>query len=44
MTLGIVAPNDLFYVAVTDPIPVGTEAIDPNLPASGTIGRAPGLS
>ncbi len=43
VTLDIVAPDDVFYVAITDPIPAGTEAIDPNLPTSGTIGKAPEL-
>jgi uncharacterized protein YfaS (alpha-2-macroglobulin family) len=42
--LTIVAPNDLYYVVVTDPIPAGAEAIDPNLATTGTVGQAPALS
>jgi uncharacterized protein YfaS (alpha-2-macroglobulin family) len=44
VTLTIVAPEDLHYVVITDPIPAGTEAVDPNLPTTGTIGEAPKLS
>jgi hypothetical protein len=32
--LTIVAPNDLLYAVVEDPIPAGAEAIDPNLETS----------
>lgn len=40
--LTIVAPNDLLYPVIEDPIPAGAEAIDPNLEtsASGLGGRA----
>ncbi|MCC7448025.1 MAG: hypothetical protein IT324_11450, partial [Anaerolineae bacterium] len=41
--LTIVVPNDLHYVVVTDPIPAGAEAINPQLATSG-VGRAPQLS
>jgi len=43
VTLTIVVPNDLHYVVVTDPIPAGAEAINPELATSG-VGRAPQLS
>lgn len=36
--LTIVAPNDLHYVVVEDPIPAGTDAIDPMLQTSQQIG------
>jgi uncharacterized protein YfaS (alpha-2-macroglobulin family) len=32
VTVTIVAPNDLYYVAVEAPIPAGAEPLDPNLP------------
>ncbi len=43
VTLTITAPNDLNYVVITDPIPAGTEAVDPNLPTTGTVGEPPEL-
>jgi len=39
--LTIVAPNDLHYVIVEDPIPAGTDAIDPMLQTSPQIGTQP---
>jgi len=41
--LTVVVPNALHYVVVEDPIPAGTEAIDPNLDTSQQIGTRPGL-
>ncbi|MCS7056684.1 MAG: MG2 domain-containing protein [Thermoflexales bacterium] len=35
--LTIVAPNDLYYVRVTDPLPGGAEAVDTSLKTSQTI-------
>ncbi len=40
--LTIIAPNDLIYTVVRDPLPAGAEAIDPNL-ATSASGVGPGL-
>jgi hypothetical protein len=40
VTLTIVAPTELHYVVIDDPIPAGTEAIDPGL-ATSAVGQAP---
>ena len=42
--LSIVAPNDLYYVVVEDPIPAGTEAVDTSLKTTTQIGQAPKLT
>jgi alpha-2-macroglobulin len=42
--LSIVAPNDLYYVVVEDPLPAGTEAIDTSLKTTSQVGQAPKLS
>jgi alpha-2-macroglobulin len=39
--LTIVAPNDLYYLVVDDPLPAGVEAIDPGLATSQTVGTRP---
>ncbi len=41
--LTIIAPNDLHYVVVEDPIPAGTEAIDAELETTSVVGEAPEL-
>jgi hypothetical protein len=41
--LTIVAPNDLHYVVIDDPIPAGAEAINPDLETSQQVGTRPGL-
>ncbi len=43
VTLTIVAPNDLDYVVINDPIPAGAEAVNPELATSGSVGKAPEL-
>lgn len=43
VTLTIVAPNDLHYVVITDPIPAGAEAVDPQLETSSVVGQRPEL-
>ena len=43
VTLTIVAPSDLYYVTLIDPIPAGLEAIDPGLATSGSVGTIPEL-
>ncbi len=42
--LTLIAPHDLYYVNIDDPIPAGTEAIDPHLNSSQQIGVRPGLN
>ncbi|MCA9902467.1 MAG: Ig-like domain-containing protein [Anaerolineae bacterium] len=42
--LTIIAPNDLYYAVVEDPIPAGTDAVNPDLAISEQIGTRPELS
>ncbi|MBC8097879.1 MAG: alpha-2-macroglobulin, partial [Armatimonadetes bacterium] len=42
--LTIIAPNDLYFVVVDDPLPAGTEGIDPGLATSERVGTRPGLA
>ncbi|MBZ0298006.1 MAG: Ig-like domain-containing protein [Anaerolineae bacterium] len=42
--LTVIAPNDLHYVVVEDPIPAGSEGVDPNLQTSQQIGTQPELN
>ncbi|MFN8562123.1 MAG: Ig-like domain-containing protein [Anaerolineae bacterium] len=42
--LTVIAPNDLHYVVIEDPIPAGTDAVDPNLNTSQQIGTQPELN
>ncbi len=41
--LTIVAPHDLYYVVVEDPIPAGTEAVDTSLATTSLLEMEPGL-
>lgn len=41
--LTIIAPEDLHYVVIEDPLPAGAEAIDPGLLTSQQVGTRPGL-
>ncbi|HLV36550.1 MAG TPA: MG2 domain-containing protein, partial [Spirillospora sp.] len=41
--LTIIAPNDLHYAVIEDPIPAGTEGVNPELATSQQIGTRPGL-
>ncbi|MEP7286051.1 MAG: Ig-like domain-containing protein [Chloroflexota bacterium] len=43
VTLNIIAPNDLNYLVINDPIPAGTEGVNPDLATTGTIGQPPDL-
>jgi hypothetical protein len=43
VNLTIIAPESLYYVVINDPIPAGSEAIDPQLPTSPNIGEPPAL-
>lgn len=43
VTLTIIAPSDMHYVSVTDPIPAGAEAINPDLATSSSVGTQPEL-
>lgn len=40
----IIAPNDLYYVVVEDPIPAGTEPVDTSLLTTSVVGQAPQLN
>ncbi len=41
--LTIIAPHDLTYVVVEDPLPAGAEAIDPSLATTGLVEQQPTL-
>ncbi|MCA0455767.1 MAG: Ig-like domain-containing protein [Chloroflexi bacterium] len=41
--LTIIVPNSLNYVVIEDPIPAGTEGVNPNLSTEQQVGTAPGL-
>jgi hypothetical protein len=41
--LTLIAPNDLYYVVVEDPIPAGAEAVDVGLQTTSVVGEAPEL-
>jgi hypothetical protein len=44
VTLTIIAPNDLHYVMIEDPLPAGTEAINRSLNTTSVVGERPGLN
>ena len=44
VSLTIIAPNDLHYVVIEDPIPAGTDAVDPTLNTASVVGTQPELS
>ncbi|MDY0020238.1 MAG: hypothetical protein RBT47_09570, partial [Anaerolineae bacterium] len=41
--LTLVAPTDLYYVVVEDPLPAGFEAVDVSLKTTSVVGQRPGL-
>ncbi|MCB9452673.1 MAG: Ig-like domain-containing protein [Anaerolineaceae bacterium] len=41
--LTVIAPNALHYVVIEDPIPAGTEGVNPNLNTEQQVGTRPGL-
>ena len=41
--LTIVAPNDLYYVVLEDPLPAGCEAVDTSLATTSVLESAPGV-
>ncbi|MGD8996876.1 MAG: Ig-like domain-containing protein [Anaerolineae bacterium] len=41
--LSIIAPHDLYYVVVEDPLPAGAEAIDPSLATTSLVDQRPTL-
>ncbi len=43
VTVTIIAPNNLHYVVIEDPIPAGADAVNPNLLTSSSVGTQPGL-
>ncbi len=40
----LIAPNDLYYVVLEDPIPAGTEAVDTSLLTTSVVGQPPQLN
>ena len=42
--LTIVAPTDLYYVVVEDPLPAGCEAVDQSLKTTSVVGESPTLT
>jgi len=44
VTLTIIAPNDLHYVIVEDPIPAGSDAVNPELETTSQVGTQPELN
>ncbi len=44
VTLTIIAPSNLHYVVVEDPLPAGADAVNPNLQTSSQVGTQPSLS
>jgi uncharacterized protein YfaS (alpha-2-macroglobulin family) len=42
--LTIIAPTDLYYVVVEDPLPAGCEGVDLSLKTTSVVGEAPELS
>jgi uncharacterized protein YfaS (alpha-2-macroglobulin family) len=41
--LTVIAPHDLYYVVVEDPLPAGAEAIDVSLATTSLVAQGPGL-
>ncbi|MGC9396859.1 MAG: Ig-like domain-containing protein, partial [Anaerolineae bacterium] len=41
--LTVIAPTDLYYVVVEDPLPAGCEAVDANLNTTSVVGERPGI-
>ncbi|MBN1874615.1 MAG: Ig-like domain-containing protein [Anaerolineae bacterium] len=41
--LTVVAPNDLYYVVIEDPLPAGCEAVDVSLKTTSAVGEQPTL-
>ncbi len=44
VTLTIIAPHDLYYVVIEDPIPAGAEAVDTSLLTTSVVGERPHIS
>jgi hypothetical protein len=42
--LMIIAPTDLYYVVVEDPLPAGCEGVDPSLKTTSVVGEGPELT
>ncbi len=43
VTVTIIAPNNLHYVLIEDPIPAGADAVNPNLNTTSQVGTRPSL-
>ncbi|NDJ75176.1 MAG: SH3 domain-containing protein, partial [Chloroflexi bacterium] len=44
VTVTIIAPNNLHYVVIEDPIPAGADAVNPNLNTTSQVGTQPNLN
>ncbi|MEP7357165.1 MAG: alpha-2-macroglobulin family protein, partial [Anaerolineales bacterium] len=44
VVVSLVAPNDLYYVVLEDPLPAGAEAVDTSLLTTSVVGQPPSLS
>jgi uncharacterized protein YfaS (alpha-2-macroglobulin family) len=44
VSLTIIAPNNLHYVVIEDPIPAGADAVNPNLNTTSQVGTQPELN
>ncbi|MCC6187683.1 MAG: Ig-like domain-containing protein [Anaerolineales bacterium] len=44
VTVTLIAPNDLYYVVLEDPIPAGAEPVDTSLLTTSVVGQPPELS
>ncbi|MCC7357984.1 MAG: Ig-like domain-containing protein [Anaerolineales bacterium] len=43
VTVSLIAPNDLYYVVLEDPLPAGAEAVDTSLLTTSVVGQPPEL-
>jgi uncharacterized protein YfaS (alpha-2-macroglobulin family) len=43
VTVTLIAPNDLYYLVLEDPIPAGAEAVDTSLLTTSVVGQPPEL-
>jgi uncharacterized protein YfaS (alpha-2-macroglobulin family) len=44
VTITIIAPNNLYYLVIEDPIPAGADAVNPNLTTTSQVGTQPQIS
>ncbi len=44
VVVSLIAPNDLYYVVLEDPLPAGAEAVDTSLLTTSVVGQPPALN